>query len=189
MTDLGYIRISTGQQVLDQQREALLAAGIEPSHIYEDKISGVRTSRPGLDALLSYAREGDTITVLRLDRLGRSLSHIVVTVEDLRSRGIKVRSLKEGIDMSTAGGEAMAHMLMLMAQYERSLLRERLAEARSSVEAKGGHWGRPAALTSVQVVDGQRMREAGVSINAIAKVLGCSRATVYRYTSDLPVSV
>jgi DNA invertase Pin-like site-specific DNA recombinase len=188
MTDLGYIRVSTGQQTLDQQREALLAAGVLPERIYEDTISGVRTKRPGLDALLDYAREGDTVTVVRLDRLGRSLQHIVNTIAELRERGVAVRSLTEGIDMGTAGGKAMAHMFMLMAEYERDLLRERLAEARASVERKGGRWGRPAALTADQALTARRMREAGVDIATIARTLGVSRATVYRYSSPVEAS-
>lgn len=182
MTDLGYIRISTGQQHLDQQRDALLGAGIKPEHIYEDTISGVRTKRPGLDALLSYAREGDSITVLRLDRLGRSLHHIVNTVSELRDRGIVIRSLTEGIDMSTAGGKAMAHMFMLMAEYERDLIRERLAEARASHEAKGGKWGRPSAMDSDKAETARKMRDAGVDVDTIGETLKVSRATVYRYT-------
>lgn len=182
MTDLGYIRISTGQQVLDQQREALLARGIDPRHIYEDKISGAKSQRPGLDALLSYAREGDTVTVLRLDRLGRSVPHILATMTDLQERGIVLRSLREGLDLSTAAGKMVATFLAAIAEYERDLLSERLSEARALVEAKGGSWGRPAALTSEQVESGRHMREAGVPIDDIANALGCSRSTVYRYT-------
>jgi DNA invertase Pin-like site-specific DNA recombinase len=185
MTQLGYIRVSTTAQDHSAQREALLGAGIQPEHVYEDKISGVRTKRPGLDALLAYAREGDTITVLRLDRLGRSLAHIVTTINELQERGIVVRSLTEGIDMSTAGGRAMAHMFMLMAQYERDLLRERLQEARTSHEAKGGKWGRPTVLSDDKIKDARRMWSAGVSVGSIAKTLKMSRTTVYRVTEDL----
>lgn len=186
MTDLGYIRISTGQQTLDQQREALLSAGVSQDQIYEDTISGVRTTRPGLDALLAYAREGDTITVVRLDRLGRSLSHMLGTIEELQARGIVLRSLREGIDFSTSAGRLQAAMFAAVAQYERDLMRERQAEARASVEAKGGRWGRPAALTADQARTARRMREAGVDITTIATMLGCSRATVYRVTQAQP---
>lgn len=185
MTELGYIRVSTNQQDHTVQREALLAAGIKPEHVYEDKISGVRTKRPGLDALLAYAREGDTITVVRLDRLGRSLAHIVTTFNELQERGITVKSLTEGIDMSTAGGKAMAHMFMLMAQYERDLLRERLREARVSHEAKGGKWGRPTVLVDKKADEARRMWSAGVSIDTIAATLSISKTTAYRVTADL----
>jgi DNA invertase Pin-like site-specific DNA recombinase len=187
MTALGYIRISTGQQTLDQQREALVATGIDPQHVYEDTISGVRTKRPGLDALLAYACEGDTVTVVRLDRLGRSLAHIVTTISELREREILVRSLTEGIDMSTASGKAMALMFMLMAEYERDLLRERLQEARASHEARGGRWGRPTVLTGSKAEDARRMWSAGVSIVTIADTLKISRTTAYRATADLRI--
>ncbi len=188
MTALGYIRVSTGQQDHSVQREALVAAGILGEHIYEDKISGVRTKRPGLDALLSYARKDDTVTVLRLDRLGRSLAHIVTTINELGERGILVRSLTEGIDMTTASGKAMAHMFMLMAEYERDLLRERLREARTSHEAKGGKWGRPTVLTDSKTDDARRMWSAGVSVDTIAESLKISRTTAYRVTADLRAS-
>src|SRR4051794_32030444 len=108
MTDLGYMRISTGQQHLDQQRDMLTDAGIGADRIYSDTISGVRSKRPGLDALLGYARDGDSITVVRLDRLGRSLSHMLATIEELQSRSIVLRSLKEGIDFSTPAGRFQA---------------------------------------------------------------------------------
>lgn len=185
MTALGYIRISTGQQDLSAQRESLEASGIDSRHVYEDTISGVRTKRPGLDALLSYARDGDTVTVVRLDRLGRSLAHIVTTINDLADRGILVKSLTEGIDMSTASGKAMAHMFMLMAEYERDLLRERLREARTSHEAKGGKWGRPTVLTDSKTEDARRMWSAGVSVDTIAESLKISRTTAYRVTAHL----
>lgn len=185
MADLGYIRISSGQQHLDQQRAALLAAGIKPEHIYEDTISGAKASRPGLDALLTYARQGDTVTVLRLDRLGRSVPHVLATMHDLQERGVVVRSLREGLDLSTAAGQMVATFLAAIAQYERDLLRERLVEARRSHEARGGRWGRPAALTPEQADTARRMREAGVPVTMIARTLGCSRATAYRYSKPL----
>jgi DNA invertase Pin-like site-specific DNA recombinase len=185
MTALAYIRVSSTHQDHSAQREALIAAGIKPEHVYEDKISGVKTKRPGLDALLAYAREGDTVTVVRLDRLGRSLAHIVTTINELQERGILVRSLTEGIDMTTAAGRAMAHMFMLMAQYERDLLRERLHETRVSHEAKGGKWGRPTVLNDEKVEDARRMWTAGVSVGSIAEALKMSRTTVYRVTADL----
>ncbi len=186
MADLGYIRISTGQQHLDQQRAALLAVGIDPQHIYEDTISGAKASRPGLDALLAYAREGDTVTVLRLDRLGRSVPHVLATMHDLQERGVVVRSLREGLDLSTAAGKMVSTFLAAIAEYERDLLRERLVEARRSHEAGGGRWGRPAALTPEQADTACRMRAAGVAVSTIAQTLGVSRATVYRHAAAPP---
>jgi len=185
---LGYIRASTTDQNLDQQREMLAAAGILPEYIYEDTVSGVRAQRPGLDALLAYARVDDTITVVRLDRLGRSLPHMLATFEDLQHRGILLRSLREGIDMTTAGGKAIARFLMVMAEYERDLLRERLAEARASVLARGERWGRKPVLSTSQIAIATAARAAGQSPTTIARSLGCSRSTVYRVTSGSTVA-
>src|SRR6476660_7407226 len=101
---LGYARVSTKKQSTDQQLDALVAAGVDAERIYTDVLSGSRNDRPGLVALLDYAREGDTIVVVALDRLGRSLSHMVQTINDLQQRGVNLRSLREGIDFSTATG-------------------------------------------------------------------------------------
>jgi DNA invertase Pin-like site-specific DNA recombinase len=185
MTDLAYCRVSSIGQTLDQQRDALLAAGIKPEHIYEDTISGTKSSRPGLDALLSYAREGDTVTVVRLDRLGRTVPMILQTLELLVERGIVLKSLSESIDMGTVTGRLLVTILAGFAQYERELQRERVAEARAAVEKRGGKWGRKAVLSSAQVAMARAARAAGQSPSEIAKELGCSRATLYRVTSDL----
>jgi len=130
MTSLGYARVSTSHQTLDQQHDALNAAGVE--RIFDDKMSGTRADRPGLAALLDYARDGDTVTVVALDRLGRSLSGIVKTVEDLHGRGILLRSLREGIDYSTAVGRMVAGIFASLAEYERTLINERAAAAREA---------------------------------------------------------
>lgn len=180
---LGYIRISTAQQHLDQQRDALLAAGILPEHIYEDTISGVKSSRPRLDAMLSHARSGDTVTVLRLDRLGRSLSMIFKTIELFEERGIVLRSLREHIDLSTVSGRLRAGVLSSIAAYERDLMRERVAEARASAVAHGRRTGRKPILTPAQVQMAKAARVSGQSPTVIARELGISRATFYRVTT------
>jgi DNA invertase Pin-like site-specific DNA recombinase len=184
MTELGYIRISTGQQTLDQQMDALISSGIQPDHIYSDVISGVRSQRPGLDALLAYARDGDMITVLRLDRLGRSLTHMLSTIELLTRRGIVLKSLREGIDFSTPVGRLQAALFGAIAEYERDLMRERQAEARASVESRGQRWGRKPVLSPVQIDMAKAARAAGQSPTLIAQQLRCSRATVYRVTAQ-----
>jgi len=132
MSSLGYTRVSTIDQHLDAQTDALLAAGVDLSSIWEDKLSGARADRPGLNALLAYAREGDVVVVWRLDRLGRSLSHIVQTVADLRARGIHVRSITDGADSSTPTGRMMIGLLATLAEYERELINERSAVARKA---------------------------------------------------------
>jgi DNA invertase Pin-like site-specific DNA recombinase len=178
MTSLGYARVSTSHQTLDQQHDALTAAGVE--RIFDDVMSGTRDDRPGLAALLGYAREGDTVTVVALDRLGRSLSGIVKTVEDLHARGILLRSLREGIDYSTAVGRMVAGIFASLAEYERTLINERAAAAREASRVRGKHVGRPARLDAEQVALAKRMRASGETISTLVATLGVSRATVYR---------
>lgn len=180
---LGYARVSTRQQSTDQQHDALLAAGAE--RIYEDVMSGARTDRPGLSELQAYAREGDTVVVVALDRLGRSLTHVLQTIEELRGRGINTRSLREGIDFSTPAGRFQVAVFAAMAELERELIKERAAAAREAAAARGRQVGRPRALTPGQVETARRMREGGFAISEIAKTLGTSRASVYRYTETV----
>ncbi len=182
MTMLGYARVSTKKQTTDQQVDALVAAGVVPSRVYSDVLSGARRDRPGLAALLDYARPGDTIVVVALDRLGRSLGHMVQTIEDLQAREINLRSLREGIDFATPAGKLQAHIFSAMAEYERALIKERAAAAREAAQARGRQVGRPAALTPDQVRTARTLREAGTDITTIAATLGVSRATIYRAT-------
>jgi DNA invertase Pin-like site-specific DNA recombinase len=178
MEQLGYVRVSTSQQTTDQQRDALKAAGVE--RIFEDVMSGARTDRPGLQELLDYARVGDTVTVVALDRLGRSTIHVLQTIEELHKRGIILRSQREGVDFSTSVGQMVAAIMSAMAEMERSLIRERAAAAREAAHARGRQTGRPRALTDGQSALARRMRIAGEPIPTIAKTLNVSRATVYR---------
>jgi DNA invertase Pin-like site-specific DNA recombinase len=177
---LGYARVSTQQQILDRQLDALTAAGVDPDHIYTDKISGAKDDRPGLADLLKYMREGDTVVVHSLDRLGRSLSGILRTVETLTERGVTLRSLKESIDTSTDVGELLLGIFGTLAQYERKLINERAQQAREAAKARGQATGRPRALTDKQTALALRMREAGESVDTIRETLKVSRATVYR---------
>lgn len=179
---LGYARVSTMHQTLDQQIDALRQAGVE--RIFEDKMSGARDDRPGLAALLDYARDGDTVTVVALDRLGRSLSGIIRTIEDLRERGIVLRSLREGIDYSTPVGRMVAGIFASLAEYERALINERAAAAREAARTRGRPVGRKPALSPEQVALARRMRASGESIGTLVATLGASRATIYRALSD-----
>lgn len=182
---LGYARVSTRKQTTDQQLDALVAAGVDPERIYTDVLSGARSDRPGLKALLDYAREGDTIVVIALDRLGRSLSHMVQTISDLQERGINLHSLREAIDFSTPTGRLQAAIFAAMAEYERDLIKERAAAAREAAAARGRQVGRPRALSASQGETARRMREGGFDITNIAKTLNVSRATIYRYTEEV----
>ena len=178
MTSIGYVRVSTGHQVLDQQEDALRAAGVEK--IFSDVMSGARNDRPGLLALLDYARPGDTVTVVALDRLGRSLSGIVNTVEELRGRGIALKSLREGVDSTNECGQLLIGIFGSLAQYERSLINERAAAAREAARVRGRQVGRPRALTDEMASMARQMRTGGMPVPTIAAQLKVSAASVYR---------
>ena len=156
--------------------------------MYSDKLSGTRTDRPGLTKLLDVAREGDTIVVVALDRLGRSMIHVIETIEDLQDRGIILRSLRENLDFSTPTGKMMASIFAAMADYERSLIKERAAAARAAASARGKQTGRPRSLTDDQVQLARRMHESGESVSTIGKALGVSRATVYRAVQQVAMA-
>lgn len=179
---LGYARVSTAHQSLDQQLDALTEAGVGPDRIYKDKLSGTSTreQRPGLAALLDYARPGDGIVVVGIDRLGRNAAEVMATIRDLAEREIVLHSLREGIDSSNATGRMIAGVLASLAELELELGRERRAAARESRRARGQHIGRPKALDNAKAALAQRMHLAGEPVLTIANTLGVSRATVYR---------
>jgi len=181
----GYIRVSTVAQNLERQVDALTAAGIDPADIYSDKISGARQSRPGLDDLLSRVREGDSITVASLDRLGRTALHVLSTIAELEERGVTVLSLKDGENLTGATGKLMRGLMALVAEWEREMNRERVEEARAAraARAKAGEQvaGRPrTALTPSKIAEVQKLRQRGRTPAEIAKLVGMSRASVYR---------
>ena len=182
MASLGYARVSTTHQTLDQQHDALAAAGVE--RIFDDKMSGARDDRLGLAQLLDYAREGDTVTVVALDRLGRSLSGIVRTVETLQQRGIVLRSLREGIDYSTPVGRMVAGIFASLAEYERTLIAERATAAREAARARGRQVGRKRAIDQPKIEQARILRAGGQTIAEICATLGVSRATLYRSLGD-----
>ncbi|HTY30055.1 recombinase family protein [Mycobacterium sp.] len=185
-TQLGYARVSTGHQSLDQQLDALTAAGVDSKRVYSDKLSGTSTreQRPGLAALLDYARPGDAIVVVGIDRLGRNASEVMTTIRELGERNIVLRSLREGIDTSNATGRMVAGVLASLAELELELGRERRAAAREARRARGQHIGRPKALDAKKAGLAQRMHASGESASTIASTLGVSRATVYRVLAE-----
>ena len=185
-TQLGYARVSTAHQSLDQQVDALTAAGVDADRVYSDKLSGTSTreKRPGLAALLDYAREGDAIVVVGIDRLGRNAAEVMATIRELGERGIVLRSLREGIDTSNATGRMVAGVLASLAELELELGRERRAAAREARKARGQSIGRPKALDPSKVALAQRMHASGESASTIASTLGVSRATVYRALAE-----
>ena len=185
-TQLGYARVSTDHQSLDQQLDALSAAGVDPNRVYRDKLSGASTreQRPGLAALLDYARPGDAIVVVGIDRLGRNAAEVMTTIRELGERNIVLRSLREGIDTSNATGRMVAGVLASLAELELELGRERRTAAREARRARGQHVGRPKVLDDKKAALAQRMHASGESASTIAATLGVSRATVYRVLAE-----
>ncbi len=181
-TLLGYARVRTGHQSLDAQADALTEVGVEPARVYSDKLTGTSTreQRPGLAALLDYARPGDTIVVVGIDRLGRNAAEVMLTIRDLGERGIVLRSLREGIDTSNATGRMIAGVLASLAELELELGRERRAASRAARKARDLPIGRPRALTSDQIRQAEALRASGEPVPVIAETLGVSRATLYR---------
>jgi DNA invertase Pin-like site-specific DNA recombinase len=181
---IGYVRVSTVAQTLFQQREALESAGVVKT--FSDTMSGARDDRPGLAALMEYVREGDTVVVWKLDRLGRNTLHILETVEELNDRGVKLISTSDGIDSSTPAGRMMIGVLGSLAEYERELIRERTALKRIASRANGTRFGRPRKVADAEhIATARRMREDGHTAKDIAKYLGVSRATLYRYLTEI----
>jgi DNA invertase Pin-like site-specific DNA recombinase len=171
---------------LDQQLDALTAAGVNPKRVYNDKLSGMSTreQRPGLAALLDYARPGDAIVVVGIDRLGRNAAEVMTTIRELGERNIVLRSLREGIDTSNATGRMVAGVLASLAELELELGRERRAAAREARRARGQHIGRPKVLDEKKAALAMRMHASGESASTIANALGVSRATVYRVLAE-----
>ncbi|BBY05422.1 recombinase family protein [Mycobacterium noviomagense] len=177
---IGYVRVSTVAQTLDQQNEALAAAGV--TKVFSDVMSGARDDRPGLAELMVYLREGDTVVVWKLDRLGRNMLHILATVKALTDRGVTLVSVSDGIDSSTAAGRMMIGVLGSLAEYERELTKERTTLKREASRAKGTRFGRPKKVKDRDhIATARRMRADGHTTRDIAKYLGVSRATLYRY--------
>ncbi len=177
---VGYTRVSTVSQTLDQQQTALDAAGVVKT--FSDIMSGARDDRPGLAGLMEYVREGDTVVVWKLDRLGRNMLHILETVKALTDRGVTLVSTTDGIDSSTAAGRMMIGVLGSLAEYERELVKERTALKRAASRANGTKFGRHRKVASAEHIStAKRMKADGHTGKAIAKYLGVSRATLYRY--------
>jgi DNA invertase Pin-like site-specific DNA recombinase len=180
---IGYTRVSTVSQTLDQQNEALAAANVTKA--FSDIMSGARDDRPGLAALMEYVREGDTVVVWKLDRLGRNTLHILETVKALTDWGVTLVSVTDGIDSSTAAGRMMIGVLGSLAEYERELTKERTALKRAVSQANGTKFGRPRRVADpAHIATARRMKADGHTAKDIAKYLGVSRATFYRYLAD-----
>lgn len=183
-TILGYARVSTASQDLDGQLVALAAQGVESGRVFTDKLSGaVNTDRPGLAALLHYAREGDTVVVTAIDRLGRSVAEVTRTIAELGERRILLRAIREGIDTGTPTGRAVAAIMATLAELELELGRERRTASRDARRARRLPATKPAKLTFERQQQLRRLAETGEPVHELAKAFGISRATAYRYLS------
>lgn len=181
---IGYARVSTDDQNLDLQIDALLQAGCLKQNIYKDKVSGAKTERPGLTQCLDKLEAGDVLVVWRLDRLGRSMVHLVSLIEELRTKDVGFKSLCDGaIDTTTASGELVFNIFSSMAQFERRLIQERTQAGLSAARARGRKGGRPKVDES-KIQAAKRMhQDKTLSIDKICKVLNVSKPTLYRYLS------
>jgi DNA invertase Pin-like site-specific DNA recombinase len=178
---LGYARVSTADQNLDLQKDALLKAGCE--RIFEEKESGTKNDRPELLRLMEQLRPGDTLTVWRLDRLGRSLKHLIQTVEELDTKKAGFQSLTEAIDTTTPGGRLIFNIFASLSQFEKEIIRERTKAGLIAARARGRKGGRKSVMDEDKRKAAQALRnDPSQSITAICKTLGVSRATFYRLT-------
>lgn len=189
----GYMRVSTGHQTTDRQEDALTAAGVDPRDIYRDTITGTKFVRTGLDTLIGTVdpsegkqrrggllRAGDVLVVQALDRLGRSLSQIIQAADELRADGIVLRALKEGIDYSTPTGRMLAGIFGSLAEYERELMLERVADARAAARTRGMLTGRPPTLTDAQRRQIRQLHAGGEKVASLVDTFKVSRRTIYR---------
>lgn len=181
---IGYARVSTFDQNLDLQIDSLIKAGCNRKNIFVDKISGIKSERPGLNNCLAALSAGDILMVWRLDRLGRSMSHLVSLIEIFKEKAVGFKSLSDGaIDTTTASGELVFNIFSSMAQFERRLIQERTQAGLASARARGRVGGRPPLSASdSKVLAAKRMhKDKALPIDEICKALEISRPSLYRY--------
>jgi len=176
---IGYARVSTDDQKMDLQRDALTAAGCEK--VFTDTASGAKAERPGLAEALAFARKGDFLVVWRLDRLGRSLPELVKLVGELEMAGVGFESTKERIETSTAAGRLVFHVFAALAEFERRLIIERTMAGLTAARARGRKGGRP-GLSAEKIAAIQALTASGSSPSDVCKVLGIGRSTFYKHT-------
>jgi len=177
---VGYMRVSSDsdRQSTALQRDALLAAGVDERHLFEDKASGARDDRPGLAKTLEFVQTGDCLVVWKLDRLGRSLSHLLTIITGLREKGVGFRSLTEQMDTTTPHGELLFHLFAALAQYERALIQERVKAGISAAKRRGRHSGRPRALDAEKLESVIAALKGGASKAAVCRTFGIPRSTL-----------
>ena len=177
---VGYMRVSTAEQNLALQRDALLAAGVVPERVYEDTCSGTVTSRPGLARALDVAREGDALVIWKQDRIGRSLRHVVELVDGLQQRGVGLKVLTGGIDTTSATGRLVFGIFATLAEFERDLILERTRAGLAAARARGRAGGRPRLMTRAKLRTAMTMMaDRGNAASDVAEQLGISVSTLY----------
>lgn len=177
---VGYMRVSTerDRQTMDLQRDALIAAGVDERHLFEDRASGARGNRAGLVKALAFLRPDDCLVVWKLDRLGRSLPHLVTTVTDLKARGVAFRSLTEQMDTTTPQGEFLFHIFGALAQFERSLIQERVQAGLAAARRRGRHGSRPVAIDTEKLAAVVAALDGGATKAAVCRTFGVPRSTL-----------
>jgi DNA invertase Pin-like site-specific DNA recombinase len=177
---VGYMRVSSDndRQTTDLQRDALLSAGVDPRHVFEDKASGARADRPELQQALDYVRPGDCLVVWKLDRLGRSLSHLLHIVTTLQAQGVAFRSLTEQMDTTTPQGEFLFHIFGSLAQFERSLIQEPVQAGLAAARRRGRRGGRPVAIDAEKLAAVAAALDGGATKAAVCRTFGVKRSTL-----------
>ena len=178
---VGYMRVSSNndRQNTYLQRDALIKAGVDPRQLFEDKASGARDDRPGLKKALEFVQPGDCLVVWKLDRLGRSLPHLLTIVTDLQKQGIAFRSLTEQMDTTTPHGEFLFSVFGALAQYERALAKERIAAGLAAAKKRGRQGGRPKVISDEQLEAITNTLESGASKASVCRTFGIKRSTLY----------
>ena len=177
---VGYMRVSSAddRQSVDLQRDALIAVGVDERHLHTDRASGARDDRPGLRACLTELRSGDLLVVWKLDRLGRSLSHLLKVIEELRGRGVGFRSLTEQMDTTTPHGEFLFNLFGSLAQYERALIQERVNAGLAAARSRGRTGGRPPTLAGERLEEIVAALDGGASQAAVCRTFKVPRSTL-----------
>ena len=177
---VGYVRVSSenDRQNSDLQRDALLVAGVDSRHLFEDRASGARADRPGLAQALAFVQPGDVLVVWKLDRLGRSLTHLIDIVNTLKENQVAFRSLTEGMDTTTASGELFFHVFGALAQYERALIKERVTAGLAAARHRGRIGGRPPSIPPEKLDAIVNSSSGGMSKSAVCRTFGVKRTTL-----------
>jgi DNA invertase Pin-like site-specific DNA recombinase len=184
---VGYARVSTGEQNLDLQTDSLRESGCE--RLFTDIGSGARSDREGLREIFEFLRKGDTLVVWKLDRLGRSLKHLIELVAKLDQQGIGFRSLQENIDTTTSGGKLVFHVFGALAEFERDIIRERTQAGLAAARSRGRRGGRPKAMSEQQLIMARTLlNDPKTTVSEVCLTLGVSRSTLYRHLSSDPVA-